>query len=74
MIFAVYFIPVGIGLLLQRRIAAILLSVPLLVAGFWLGIGSIFAVPFPFSLVNIAFGSVMLLPSWLTWRYWSTLR
>jgi hypothetical protein len=73
-IFAGYFVLVGIGLLFQRRVAAVLFSLPLLAGALWLGIGSIFAVPFPWSLLNVAFAFIMLLPSWATWRGWSALR
>jgi hypothetical protein len=68
------FIPVGVGLMFQRRIAAILLSVPSGVLAVHLIIGSIAYVPFPSVLLGILFGFLFLFPCWATWRGWGILR
>jgi len=72
--FSIFFTPVGVGLVFLRRIAAVLLSFPLAVLALWMIVASLFTVPFPWWLANIAFGILLLFPSWATWRGWSELR
>jgi hypothetical protein len=68
-----FFAVVGVGLLSLRKIAALLFCVPLVALGLSMIVGSIFQVPFPWLLINIGFGLVMLLPAWITFRGWGAL-
>src|SRR2546425_759751 len=72
--FSLFFIPVGVGLIFLRRIAAVLLSFPLGVLAIWMIVASVVSVPFPWWLANILFGILLLFPGWATWRGWSELR
>jgi hypothetical protein len=73
-VFIIYFVGVGVGLIFHRKIAALFFSLALLIVAVWLAIGSIVSVPFPWYLANAAFAALLTLPSWLTWRRWSALR
>jgi len=72
--FSVYLIPVGIGTLSLRRIFAIGIALPTLLMALWLTIGSIIKVPFPWMLINIAFASVLFIPSYLVVKSWGELK
>ena len=58
----VVFSILGVGLLLLRRSAAVVLSAISCPVGFWLIIGSLLEVPFPWVLINLMFGTAALLP------------
>ena len=63
----------GFGLLFHRKWAAALFAVILTSIGLWMGILSIVKVPMPWSILNIAFGCVLLVPGVITFRCWSQL-
>jgi hypothetical protein len=44
------------------RAASLILAIAYFAAGATLGIGSLFVVPFPWALINIVFGVLMMLP------------
>jgi hypothetical protein len=73
-IFAIYFILAGAGLIFQRRIAAVMFSAPLSAVAVCTVAISLRSVSFSWLLFDLGFAVVMLLPSWLTWRGWSSLR
>ncbi len=64
---------VGLGLLRNRKWAAVLLFLCLSTMGLWLGVGSLFAVPFPLCLINVAFACVLLVPCVVIVRGWCHL-
>jgi hypothetical protein len=64
----------GIGLLFVKRWAAIIMSAATSYCGLWLIIGSILYVPFPFNLINIWVGSLLIMPLITTIGYWSSLK
>jgi hypothetical protein len=72
--FAIYWIPVGIGMLFLRRLFAVLISVPSVGMGAWLIVGSVVHVPFPWMLINISVGCVCLIPGYLTIKAWNELK
>lgn len=74
LIYTAYCIPVGIGMLFLRRIFALMIALPCLAAGLWLGVGSIFKVLFPWMLINIPFGLVLCIPAYLTVKAWKELK
>ncbi len=63
----------GIGLLLQRKWAAVLFAVILGGTGLWLGIMSIMRVPMPWLILNVAFACILLVPSAVVIRRLSQL-
>ena len=65
---------VGIGLFYLRRWAAVILSVGTFVLAGSLIIGTIQGVPFPYSLINYAFGITLFFPIACTIGFWSTLK
>ena len=65
--------PLGIGLLLHRKWAAISFSVPLLLTGIWLIVGSLLTVAWPWAIINISLGIVLILPTVITYRRWALL-
>jgi hypothetical protein len=74
LIYTAYCIPVGVGMLFLRKIFAVLIALPCLATALWLGVGSIFHVPFPWMLINIAFAGILCLPSYFTIIGWKQLR
>jgi hypothetical protein len=72
--FAIYWIPVGIGMLFLRRVFAVLITLPSVAMGLWLILGSIFHVSFPWLLINILYGCVFLIPGYLTIKAWNKLK
>jgi hypothetical protein len=64
----------GIGTILLRRWAVLILSFASGLVGVWLAIGSIISVPFPWLLINVACGAVLLTPVICAIRSWSYLR
>ena len=72
--FAAYFVPVGLGMLFLRKVFAILISLPCLAMGLWVVILSLFNIPFPWMLINMAFGLILLVPAYLTVRKWRELK
>ena len=65
---------VGIGLLLARKWAALIFSFFTGGIGVWFIIGSILSVSDVSGLIiNIGFGSLMLVPAYVTFRVWSEL-
>ena len=71
---SVFLIPVGAGLVLRRRVAAVLLSLASGGLGLWLGAVSVMLVPLPWGLLDIGLGLLLLYPAWVTWRGWRGLR
>ena len=65
---------IGIGLLLQRKWAAFLCSICCGAMSSWLFIGTLATVPMPWTLINVCFGLVLLLPCRLVWKHWPMLR
>jgi hypothetical protein len=62
---------VGIGLLLLRKWAAILLSITSTSVGLWLIVGSLLHVPLPWMFINVGNGLGFFVPavaSYLCWR------
>jgi hypothetical protein len=72
-IFGIFFATVGVGLLLLRKLAAVLLSVALAVLSLWMIFANILHVPFFYMLINICFAILMLLPAWITVSGWGAL-
>ena len=70
---AVFFAIVGVGLLLLRKVAALLFCIPVFVLGVVLVFGSIFRVPFPWLLINVGYVILMFVPTWITFRGWGAL-
>jgi hypothetical protein len=66
-------IAVGIGLLYRRKWAALYFSLALSSIALWLIIASILYVPFPWNLVNITTGVILLLPPIAVIGSWSEL-
>ena len=64
---------IGIGLLYLRKWAAVFFSLSLLLVAISIIFGSIWEVPFPLNLINIFFGSLLLLPAIVTVYSWSLL-
>lgn len=64
----------AIGLIFQRKWAAILFSLATGMFSFWLIIGSIAEVPFPFLLINLVMGLLLLSPLLATISCWSSLK
>jgi hypothetical protein len=64
---------IGVGLILHRKWAAVLLTVGSLTLAIWMIVGSILLVPLPWSLINIGIGSVLCLPAVITVRSWGDL-
>jgi len=60
---AAAFVVLGVGLLRQSRISAILFVLLSGAFSAWLIIGSLIYVPFPWSLLNVFFGFLVFLPS-----------
>ena len=65
---------VGIGAILLARWAVLVLSLGFGAVAAWLAIGSIISVPFPWSLINIAFAAALCLPAVFAIRSWRHLR
>ncbi|MGC4053820.1 MAG: hypothetical protein QM757_32190 [Paludibaculum sp.] len=59
-IIGTFFLILGIGLLLNHKWAGAVFCVCGLVFSFWMIIGSLIFVPFPFVLINLAFGGPVL--------------
>ncbi|MGJ5821010.1 hypothetical protein, partial [Paludibaculum fermentans] len=55
-----FFLVLGIGLLLNQRWAGGVFCVCGLVFSLWMIIGSLMEVPFPFVLINLAYGGLVL--------------
>jgi hypothetical protein len=64
----------GIGTILLLRWAVLILSFASGLAGIWLGVDSIISVPFPWLLINVACGTVLLTPVICAIRSWRYLR
>lgn len=64
---------IGIGLFLHKKWSAALFFVLCAVGGIWVIVGSIVAVPMPWSILDMLLGSAMLVPCFVTVRYWGTL-
>ncbi len=64
----------AIGLIFQRKWAAILFSLATGMFSFWLMIGSIAEVPFPYLLINLFMGLLLLSPLLATISFWSSLK
>jgi hypothetical protein len=73
-IFFLYGFPVGLGLLKLKRWAALSLGIPSVIVAFWLIIGSLNRVPFPWILYNFFFGLIMLIPLLFAAVYWRDLK
>jgi hypothetical protein len=69
---AIFFL-LGFGLFHYRKSAALLMALVSFSCAMWLIIGSLIVVPFPWWLLNIAFGVVILIPTWLVVKNWRTL-
>jgi len=69
-----YTIVTGIGLCLSRKWSAILFAFPCYIAGLFLIIGSIFKVPFPGVLINIAVGAVFCISATGILKEWRSLK
>jgi len=72
--FSAYFIPVGVGVFLQRRIFAILISLPTLYTAIWLIKGSIGSVPYPWILYNFGYGFALFIPAFFTAKAWKQFK
>ena len=71
---AVLFVTMGIGTLARQRWAVVILAIGFGAPGLWLVLGSLLYVPFPWLMINVAFGSVACVPAWLAYRGWSDLK
>jgi hypothetical protein len=69
-----YAVVTGIGLRSRRKWAALLFALPCIVAGLFLAVGSVFKVPFPWLLINIAIGSLLVIAATGVLREWRQLR
>jgi hypothetical protein len=65
---------VALGLVCQRKWAAVLFAGGAAASGAWLAIGGVFYVPLPFAIINILFGAALWLPLFVTLRYWKALQ
>ena len=63
----------GIGVFVRYKPAVVLFMILSSSCALWLGIGSLFEVPFPFALINILYAAVMISPSIYFYMNWSTL-
>lgn len=64
----------GIGLVLLRKWAALVLSILSLASGIALITGSIVAVPFPWVVLNIGFATTLFIPTLVTMYCWHELK
>ncbi len=64
---------VGIGLLLLRKWAAILLSIASASAGLWLIVGSLLHVPFPLMFINVGNGLCFFVLAMASYLFWQEL-
>ena len=64
---------VAIGLFLLRKWAAILFAVAAGMLATWLIVGTVGSVPFPWSLINFVFAFLLMLPTVVIIRSWSSL-
>src|SRR5262249_24065165 len=64
---------VAIGLFLLRKRAAILFAVASGMLATWLIVGTVGSVPFPWSLINFALAFLLILPTVVIIRSWSSL-
>lgn len=65
---------VCLGLMMLRRWAAVVTSVVLTGVGGALIVYSVLKIGLPWSLVNVSFGTVLVLPAVMTWMCWRDLR
>jgi hypothetical protein len=71
---AALIVVIGIGTLLLRRWAALLLALGCSGVAVWLVLGSIVSVPFPWCLINFAAAGVLFAPAAFTFKSWRQLR
>jgi hypothetical protein len=71
---ALYFAFVGIGLFRLRIWSAVLFALPLAAIAIWLTIGTIRAVPLPWTLINVLFAAMLMTPTIVLIRFRSVLR
>ena len=64
----------GVGLLFARKSAAIIATLGFVAYATWLIIGSIIHVPLPWTLINIVFGLVILIPAVIILKNWRYLK
>ncbi len=64
----------GVGLLYGRRSAAIIATLGFISAALLLIIGSIISVPLPWTLLNIIFGGLILIPAVILLKNWGSLK
>lgn len=75
--FSVFFfstLVIGVGLLCGRKWAAFYFSLATSAMGLWVMIASILDVPFPWNLINITFGVILMLPTIGVIDSWSILK
>ena len=65
---------VAIGLVGHRKWAALPLAIGGSAAGAWLAIGTVMTVPWPVLPFNLAFGTLLFAPAFVTARYWRLLK
>ncbi len=66
-------VPIGVGLLLRRKWAAILLAIACVIVSGSLSIGTVLYVPFPFWIINLALAVGLAMPAVGIWKCWSGL-
>ena len=64
-------VPIGVGLLLRRKWAAILLAIACVIVSGSLAIGTVLYVPFPFWIINLALAVGLAMPAVGIWKCWS---
>ena len=64
---------IAVGLFFLRKCAALFFSLALCAVAVWLILGSIIQVPFPWNLINIFWGIILVLPVVVTIHGWSRL-
>ncbi|HTS16709.1 MAG TPA: hypothetical protein VMP11_03980 [Verrucomicrobiae bacterium] len=71
---AICCLSVGVGLICQRKLAAVLFSLAFVIFALSLTVAGIGGIPFTSFPRLIPVVLVMLLPSWTTWRWWGELK
>jgi len=70
---AAIFMLMGVGTLLRRRFAAVVLAIVFCLQGLLLVVGGMLQVEFPWVTIDVACGLLALMPVWLVYRDWKKL-